>query len=251
MTYALPAPGARFRSASRRLTLLVAAGAVALTALAAGSRPARAGDAEDILRFLAGAVIIGAIVNAVNDNHDPQYISRWELPGSCLETVRVRGRNIQVYNARCLRRAGYSGLPNRCSREFRINGHRRHGYVAECLYDAGYSRRGGGHYDSPPPYYNDNEPPYFDVPGMRPPFGLPISPPLTRGPSPRYDNVLPSSCSVRYRDNGRRRTGYWGGCLRDHGFTNLPRSCRRRTGQGESIYNRRCLRDAGYRVRRH
>ncbi|WP_461473803.1 hypothetical protein, partial [Pararhodobacter sp.] len=136
MSYSFPAPGPRFQGASRRLTMVLAAAALALAGLAAGSRPARA-DTEDLLRFLAGAVIIGAIVHAIDDNHTPHYAGRWTLPDSCLETIRVDWRTIDVYNARCLNRAGYSGLPSRCRRDFRIGYGTRTGFIAECLWDAG------------------------------------------------------------------------------------------------------------------
>lgn len=250
MYSSLPIPGQRMRAASRRLTLVLVAGAVALAGLTVSARDARASDAEDILRFLAGALIVGAIVHSINDNDDPQYISRWELPGSCLETVRVRGRNIQVYNARCLRRAGYRNLPRYCQRDFRINGHRRTGFVAACLYDEGYRRggsgRGGGYrYDSPPPYYNHNEPPFFAPPGIVPPFGL--NPPRVSPPIARRHNVLPSECRMTYRQSGRRIQGYWGNCLRRSGLRDLPRNCRRTSTNGDTIYNAQCLRDAGYR----
>lgn len=229
MVHSMPAPGPRYRHLSRRLTMFVAGAAIALAGLAAASRPARA-DAEDILRFLAGAVIIAAIVNAVDDNQSPRYIDRWVLPDSCLETVRVNWRDITVYNARCLNRAGYQNLPNNCLRNFQVNGHGRRGYVAECMWDAGYRRQGNGYY--PGPHQPRAEPPVS-------------SPPFNYGHNNRY-NVLPSHCEVAYRDNGQRRNGYWGSCLRNSGLRGLPQQCRLNTRGGDDIYNRRCMVNAGY-----
>ncbi len=125
------------RGLPRRLTLLVGALAIALAGIGVGARPARA-DADDILRFLAGAIIIGAIVHAIDDNNRPRYVDRWVLPDECLETIRVRYRDIDSYNAQCLRRAGYRDLPDRCRRDFSVNGYYRTGFVAECLYEAGF-----------------------------------------------------------------------------------------------------------------
>ncbi len=219
MSYNIPAPGARFRLRSRRLTMLVGAIAIAFAGVAAGSRPARA-DTEDILRFLAGAAIIAAIVHAVDDRHTPRYIDRWVLPDSCLETVRVHRRTIQVYNARCLDRGGYHNLPNHCERSFRVNGHSRRGYVAECMWDAGYNRESGWH-----------------------------NPRDIRPVPPRYDHNsrLPERCEMTYRQSGHRVNGYWGHCLSDAGFRDLPRDCRLRTRDGDHVYNRQCLQNAGYR----
>lgn len=242
MLFSFPAPGPRLRATSRRLTLGLVAGAVALAGLAVSVRDARASDAEDILRFLAGAVIVGAIVHAINEDDEPQHAGHWRLPGQCLETVRVRHRNIQVYNARCLRRAGYSDLPERCRRDVWVHGQRRRGYVAECMYDAGYSRGHGRRYETPPSYHNPNDPPLFHQPRVSPPsYAPPVSPPLAR------NRVLPSDCRMTYRQSGRRIHGYWGNCLRRSGLRDLPRSCRRTSTNGDTIYNERCLRDAGYR----
>jgi len=217
--------------------MLIAAAALALAGLAAGSRPARA-DVDDLLRFLAGAVIIGAIVNAIDDSHTPRYVGRNVLPDSCLETVRVNWRTVQVYNARCLNRGGYYDLPRRCERSFRINGRNRRGYVAECMWEAGYSREG---------YRNTlprNPPPRFG----HPPF-LGDNLPFVPAPPPIHDIEprLPSSCQMTYRQNNRSVQGYWARCLRNSGFRNLPQSCRLQTRDGDRLFNAQCLYNAGYR----
>lgn len=213
---ALPPP-----SLSQRLTLMLAAAAIALAGLSASTRPARA-DAEDLLRFLAGIVVVAAIVNAIDDSHTPRYYGRWELPDSCLETLRVDGRTIQAYNARCLHRGGYTNLPYRCRYEFRIGGHRtRVGYIAECMWETGYRRAN----------------PWIDRPHVDEPI---IG----------HRGLLPQHCAMTYRVNGQRRHGYWGHCLNDAGFHNLPRSCRRTTTDGDHLFNRHCLSEAGYRTRR-
>lgn len=244
-------PRLRLGALTRRFTMSLAAGAVALTGLAAASRPAQA-DADDLLRFLAGAIIVGAIVNAIDDNQTPRYAGRWQLPDSCLETVRVRGRNVEVYNGRCLSRAGYNDLPQYCARDFNINGRNRTGYVAECLYDAGYGREG---YRQPPRYEPPQyQPPQYQPPGY-PPYGSPPPyfnpgrPPHTsvQPPSLGFEGRLPSHCAMTYRQSGQRVDGYWANCLNDAGFDNLPRHCRVSASDGSRIYTAQCLLDAGYR----
>ncbi|WP_417601644.1 hypothetical protein, partial [Pararhodobacter oceanensis] len=203
---------------------MLAAVAIAFAGMAASTKPARA-NAEDILRFLAGAVIVGAIVNAIDDHHTPRYYGSSALPDSCMETVRVDWRNIQVYNKRCLNRGNYHGLPQRCERNFRVNGRNRRGYVAQCLWDAGFTRANGW---SQPPRHNN------------PPF---VPSPPTYGHSDR----LPTSCLMRYRQNGRSIQGYWASCLRDSGFRNMPQNCRLRTRDGDRLFNAPCLYNAGHR----
>ncbi len=197
----------------RRLTLTLAA--LAFAGATTTARPAQA-DTEDLLRFLAGAIVIGAIINAVDDNHRPQYISRWELPDSCIETVSLHRRSVDVYNARCLNRANYSNLPHECRYDYQYNGRSRSGYVAECLWDAGYRRQ--GHYVAP----------------------VPQRPSVT---------FLPAHCEMTYRQEGRRVTGYWGACLSNAGFYNLPNYCRVTSTAGDAIFNAECLYNANYRRR--
>lgn len=199
----------------RRLTLTLAAATLALAG--ATARPAQA-DTEDLLRFLAGAIVIGAIINAVDDNHRPQHVSRWVLPDSCLETVRANWQTVDVYNARCLSRANYSNLPHECRYDYQYNGRSRSGYVAECLWDAGYRRQG-----------HDVE--------VRPTHPAPV--------------FLPAHCAMTYRQSGQRINGYWAGCLRDSGLRGLPDQCQVTSTGGDRIYNADCLRDAGYRRSRH
>jgi hypothetical protein len=225
-SFALALP--RADALPRRLTILFAAAAIALAGLGATARPAKA-DVEDLLRFLAGAVVVAAIVNAIDDNHTPHYYSRYELPDSCLETMRIDWRNVQSYNAHCLRRGGYTNLPNRCRYEFRVSGYNsRTGYLAECMWESGY-RRGSGFTYHEPPIASGRHPSY---------------------PQPSYHDVLPQHCAMTYREAGSRRHGYWGHCLNTAGFHNLPRECRRTTTDGSHLYNRRCLSDAGYRTGR-
>jgi hypothetical protein len=202
----------------RHLPLTFAAAALAVAG--ATARPAQA-DTDDLLRFLAGAIVIAAIVNAVDDNHRAPHISQWVLPDSCLETVRANRRSVEVYNARCLNRANYSNLPGECRYDYQYNGRNRSGYVAECMWDAGYRRQGYSAQPAPAP----------------------------SRPSQHSAGVLPAHCEMTYRQSGQRVTGYWGDCLNNAGYYDMPRYCQVTSTSGDAIYNAECLFNANYRRR--
>lgn len=197
----------------RRLTALLAAAALALAAALTPAAPARAQDTDDLVRFLLGVAAIAVIVRAIDDNHTPSFIAPRVLPDSCLESVRVRGRTIDLYNARCLRRAGYRNLPEDCLVSLRTSQGERWGYEVGCLYSAGYRPQGGV-------------------------VERPV-PDTVRG-------ILPRVCEMTYRTGGARLTGYDGLCLADEGFRSLPRRCERVTREGEILFDGQCLWDAGY-----
>ena len=217
MTSIADGPGVTARKAASRIQMMVLAGAVALAGLASSAAPARSSDADDLIRFLLGAAAVAVIIGAIDDRHSPRYIDRWVLPDSCLETARVRGRNVEVYNARCLQRAGYRNLPQRCHIELRVHRGTRGSYVARCLYNAGYRA---------------------EAPAYRTPRHDPI---------PRARATLPQRCEMHYRERNQRVWGYDGRCLYDSSFHRLPSSCRVRDRAGNSYYNGNCLLDHGYR----
>lgn len=218
-----PTPSGLVRNLSRRLTMTLAAAALVLGGAVSTARPAKA-DTDDLLRFLAGVIVIAAIVNAVDDNHRAPYVGRWVLPDSCLETVRANWQDIQLYNARCLDRSGYHNLPADCRYDYRYNGRNRSGYVAQCLWDAGYRRQGGG-----------------DVPTTDPYPGSGYS-----RPNPGT-GFLPAHCEMTYRQSGQRVQGYWGHCLGNAGLRDLPRYCSVTSTNGDIIYNAECLLNANFR----
>lgn len=228
MTQSFALFAARRHALSRRLTNFVAASALIFAGIAASTQPARADfDGNDLFRLLAGAVVVGAIVNGINTQDRPHYFSGTELPNACLQTMRVHGRNFDMYDRGCLRSAGYRNLPQFCTTQIRV-GHRLiEGYVADCLYTEGYRAERGRpadpRWDSHPRWDDDH----------------------------RHDTRrLPSECAMTYRQRGHRVDGYWGHCLSRQGLRDLPRSCRFSTTDGDSVYNAECLRDAGYRESR-
>lgn len=128
------------RSANRLLgglTLLAAAAAVVL----AGATPSRADrKSDDIAKIIVGALVVGAIVNQMNDDnghnrHKPQPypVEERRPPRACAITIDGRDRrDVTLYGGNCLRDYGWRDLP-RCGREMTIYGHRDRLYSDECL----------------------------------------------------------------------------------------------------------------------
>lgn len=220
MTLDAPAPPA----ARRRLTALLAAAALALAGMVAAPSPARASD-DDLVRFLLGAAAVAVILRAIDGQGRGHYIDHWTLPADCLETMRVRGRTVDVYHRGCLSRAGYTDLPGHCQVNLNTDRGRRTGYEALCLYNAGYRTEGRGHYRPQRPIQ---------------PI-LPVQPPMER-----Y-LYLPAHCEMTYRQGQQRLTGYDARCLRAAGLRNLPDYCLVRSRDGQGIYTAVCLREEGYR----
>ena len=208
------------RRLSRRLAALLLTAALATAGMIAASAPARAQSGEDLVRFLLGAAAVAVIIRSIDSNATVRYIDRRTLPRECLETVRMRGRQVDVFHSGCLRRAGYRGLPDRCEVSFRTNRGHRTGYEARCMQRSGYSVSRGG--------------------GQRPHQGR---------PGDRL-SVLPAQCAMTYRQSGRRHEGYWGSCLRSSGLRRLPQNCVVTRHGGDTVYSARCLRNAGFQTRR-
>jgi len=230
------APGlaAVTQKASRRLTAFLTAGALVLAGLSVTATPARSDTTEDLLRLFLGIAAVAVVIHAFDDRRTPRHVGRWILPDDCRETVRVRGRHVDTYNARCLERAGYHSLPQQCRLAMRTDRGQRPSYLAQCLYDQGYSAE--HRYYRPGPR-----------PDLRP--GPDYRPRPDRGPG--HSAILPRACEMVYRESGRRVEGYDGHCLSSYGLSGLPRQCRVRDRAGNHYYNAQCLTNAGYiRARR-
>lgn len=219
MSMLIPGFGAFTRKTSKRLLVLLAAGAVALAGLTAAATPARSDTTDDLMRLFLGIAAVAIIVHAIDESRTPRYINRWELPDDCIETVRVNFRHVEVYNARCLERAGYRSIPQFCQIPMRTDRGERRSYLAQCLYDNGYS---------PEQRY------------VRP---------IPRDPHPGA--WLPRECEMYYRQSGARVAGYDGQCLSRYGFYSLPRQCRVSDRLGNHYYNSDCLINSGYRRSRY
>lgn len=141
-------------SIPRNLTSLATAAALALVTIAAplaaaaddhGYRrpppPPSGHKSNDVLPFIAGAIIGGAIVGGLNSQPRPAYqpARRPVAPGYCAIDVRERGHWSTVYRVNCLQDAGYGRiLPYRCSYDVRTRDGWRRVIPGECLRDAGF-----------------------------------------------------------------------------------------------------------------
>ena len=217
------------RIASRRLTALLTAGALVLAGLSITATPARSDTTGDLLRLFLGIAAVAVVVNAFDDRRTPRHVGRWTLPDDCRETVRVRGRHVETYNARCLERAGYRGLPQHCRLAMRTDRGERPSFLAQCLFDEGYHAEQRHFRPGPRPDYRP-APDYRPIPDR----------------SPGRSNTLPRACEMAYREAGRRVEGYDGHCLNSYGLTRLPRQCRVSDRSGRHYYNAQCLTNAGY-----
>ncbi len=119
-----------------RLSGLVAAGAICLGLFGAGPTPAKAAD-DTLIKLLLGATAVAILVHGASrsnaQSRPAQHARPRGLPHDCKETLRVRGRHFEVYNARCLQTAGYRDLPHQCRETIRTNHGRRTIYRAACL----------------------------------------------------------------------------------------------------------------------
>ncbi|SDW22175.1 hypothetical protein [Roseicitreum antarcticum] len=213
----------------RRVVGVISGAALIVAAVVSGAAPARASN-DDLIRFLLGAATVAVIVHSFNDR-DPDLAPgrRYgpnEVPGHCAETLRVRHRDMTVYNARCLSQAGVVNLPQRCLESVQTNRGSRDVYRGNCLERSGYRVAA-----SP-----------TDRPGRDGPAR----------PHRPVAEVLPQYCALNYRQGGQRLRGYDGICLEQAGLRRLPQACAiqaRGRLRGQTIYDADCLISVGYRRR--
>ena len=153
----------------KRLTMLVAAAAMALTPALAAPAAAKPKN-DDVLKFVLGAAALGLILNEVSKNNrddrrkverrydpdpypgfrrDERRGRRWPTPPQCVETVRTRDGRRDVVSGGCLSDFGLArGLPRSCAFEVRSPWGPRTVYGESCLRREGY-RIGQGHHERP------------------------------------------------------------------------------------------------------
>lgn len=214
-----------FSNLRTRLTGGIAVAALTLGVIGTAPMPARADDA--LIKFLLGAAAVAVVVHGLKSGdaqtvHVPRHRPGSRvLPHQCRETLRIRNRDIEVYNARCLNRAGLHNLPQRCHETVRTNRGQRGVYRARCLTRAGFQ----------PQAEPRRAPPRHAAPRPQP-----------------QPTVLPRQCAITYSYRGNHHRGFDAACLRRNGLRNLPQNCVVRGSNG-NIYGAQCLRDAGYRRR--
>ncbi len=142
MTTISPAFGAFTRRTSRRLKLIVSAGAIALTGLATSAAPARSQTSDELIRFLLGAAAVAVVVRAIDSSSSASsrrgHVPRGVLPVACMETVRMNRRHVDVYHTGCLGWYGIDRLPRRCEVQIRTDRGRRSYHLAQCLHESGW-----------------------------------------------------------------------------------------------------------------
>jgi hypothetical protein len=209
-----------FAHLRRSVTSSMAAAAVAAAGLAAA--PAQAND--DVIKFLLGATALAIVVHGVRSGnaavHVPQISTARTLPVECRETLQVRKRHVQVYNAQCLNNAHVRNLPAQCHEVVRTNHGNRGIYREQCLHDAGWRVASGGAHHAP----------------------------VVTPPRQHKARALPQECAVRYRIRGGVAQGYDANCLSNAGLRRLPQNCEARRYNGQ-VYDAQCLIDAGFRQR--
>jgi len=130
----------------RRLATLVTAGAAALALALGAALPAKADRSEDLAKALLGALVVGVLVNELDDGRTaaprgipPRPATSRRVPAVCAITIDGAQRSVTLYPESCLRREGLkAGLPQRCASPARIFGRRDRVYSAQCLRDAGF-----------------------------------------------------------------------------------------------------------------
>ncbi len=120
---------------------------MAISLLAATAMPSHAERRDsDLAKIIAGALVIGLIAKAIDDNKDrhkpkpqPQPVYEPRVPSVCAISIDSNsGQPVTMYSQKCLRREGFDyRLPN-CARDVRIYGEADRVYSAQCLRDAGF-----------------------------------------------------------------------------------------------------------------
>lgn len=144
----------------RRLAGMLTGGAVALALVLGAAMPAKADKKDDLAKALLGALVIGVIVNELNDKPKaappyaapflpapflsapvvtPEPVKSKRVPSVCAITIDGAERSVTLYPESCLRREGLDQrLPRNCASDARIFGRDDRVFSAQCLRDAGF-----------------------------------------------------------------------------------------------------------------
>lgn len=140
----------------RRLAGMLTAGAVVLALALGAAMPAKADNRNDLAKALLGALVVGVIVNELNDKRRaaprvvaprvvappvvaPEPVRSNRVPAVCAITVDGAERSVTLYPESCLRREGFDRrLPGNCANSASVFGRDDKVYSAQCLRDAGF-----------------------------------------------------------------------------------------------------------------
>jgi hypothetical protein len=133
----------------RRFATLVTAGAVALALVLGAALPAKADKKDDLAKTLIAALMVGAIVNGLNDRPKPrpdvmpQPAGSRRIPAVCAITIDGLNKSVSLYSESCLVGEGFGNrLPYGCASTARIFGRNDRVYSSQCLSDAGFQVSG-------------------------------------------------------------------------------------------------------------
>jgi hypothetical protein len=120
-------------------TAVLRALGLALAGLFAISTPASAQTTQEILAFVRGATGVATIIRPSQPEAiPPQRLGRAVIPDACRETLRLHGRNLEMYHAGCIETYGYHHLPSHCDLPVRTEAGTRRYFVAHCVFEANY-----------------------------------------------------------------------------------------------------------------
>ena len=101
---------------------MLTVGALGLALALGAALPAKADNKDDLTKALLGALLVGVIVNTLDDKPraapvviPPEPVSSRRVPASCAITIDGSQRSVTLYPETCLRREGLQGrLPQGC-----------------------------------------------------------------------------------------------------------------------------------------
>jgi hypothetical protein len=131
----------------RGLAGMLTAGAVVLSLVVGTALPAKADKKDDLAKALLGALVLGVIVNELNDKPraapvvvpPPVPVSSRRVPAVCAISIDGAQRSVTLYPESCLRREGLEGrLPVACANTATVYGRKDRVFSAQCLRDSGF-----------------------------------------------------------------------------------------------------------------
>jgi hypothetical protein len=127
----------------RRLAAMLTAGAMALALVLGAAVPAKADRKDDLAKALLGALVVGVIVNELNDKKKskpaPEPVRSQRVPSVCEISIDGARQSVSLFSENCLRREGFDNrLPRGCANTARVFGRSDRVYSAQCLRDAGF-----------------------------------------------------------------------------------------------------------------
>ena len=132
-------PRPRRETEPRRLATALTLGAAVLAIALGAALPAKADKKDDLAKALLGALVVGVIVNELNDTPRAEPVRHPRVPATCEISIQGNQRSVSLFPESCLRREGFDyRLPRGCATTARIFGRQDRVYSAQCLQDAGF-----------------------------------------------------------------------------------------------------------------